>query len=148
MDYRDYFCIQELLQQMSSEELARLSGDPTGQTIDIVRIKQACKNAMAIIKAYLPNRINKGIDPVNDQIINKIAVDLTLVHLYEYANAKTSLPLTIMWRRTNAMRLLKDLQEGDAHLLDTTPCVSAPPRIVSNKSEEDGYFREITDNLI
>jgi len=53
-----YCSIQDLLKEMSSEDLSKLTGDPTGININEIRTEAAIASADALINAYLYGKFN------------------------------------------------------------------------------------------
>ncbi len=135
-----YSTDEDLLNEFTNEELARITGDSTGQTIDSDRLSYARSNADALIDSYLYGRYNVPFQSPIDPIIKKMSLDLTVVNLYEYAYRNTILPNAVSWRKIYAMKLLKDLQSGIVSLQNVTSGVNAPPPIISNKSGGERYF--------
>ena len=135
-----YSSDSDLLKEFSTEELARLTGDPTGTTIDTDRTTHARTNADAMIDAYLHGRYTVPFESPVDLIINKISVDLTVVNLYDYAYRDSSVPNTVVWRRIYGLKLLKDIQKGYVSIQNASHGTNAPPPLVSNKSEQDRFF--------
>jgi len=128
-----YSDINDLLNEINADELARLTGDPSGQQINAVRIDWARVMAESVIDSYLVGRWTiQDYNPA-DTLLKKLSIDLTVYTLYEYAYGRTVIPNTIVWRRMNAMKLLKDLQSGYASLISQHGDVLNPPAIQSNK---------------
>ena len=131
---------EDLLLEMTEADLAKLTGDPAGQTIDYDRVDNAITNALILINAYLYDRYPVPfVDPV-DPLIRKIAIDFTVANLFEYAYSRTMMPQTIVYRRLNAFRLLKDVQSGMVSLMYAVHGTDAPPAIISNKDKSDVLF--------
>lgn len=135
-----YSSDSDLLKEFSQSELARLTGDSTGQNIDTGRITYARINADAVIDAFLTGRFKTPLTNPIDSIIKKLSVDLTVANLFEYASCRTAVPNTIVWRRINAVKMLKELQSGGMSLSSVSAGTSAPPPIVSNKKESDRIY--------
>ncbi len=129
----------DLLDEFSEADLARLSGDSTGTTVDTERTTRARSRADALIDAYLYGRYELPFTEV-DPIIKEISIDLTVANLFQYKYGTSSIPETIVWRRINAINLLKDLQKGAAHLSSLEPGTSSPPPILANKTASDRIF--------
>ena len=143
-----YSTNNDLLNEYSQSELAILTGDPAGQTINEDRIDYARSNADALIDAYLYGRFDVPFTDEIYPIIKKISVDITIALLYEIAYSRTTVPSTITWRKINAVKMLKDMQQGFVSIMGTTPAVNAPPPIISNKGEEDEiYDDELLDQF-
>jgi len=140
----------DLLTQISESELAILTGDPTGTTVDWTKYEFARISADHTIDIYLWGVYNVPFieEPVYP-IIRKLSVDLTLVYLYEAAYKDTNLPNAIVWRRINAIKMLKDLKDGTIAIEDLERLISPPKSIISNKTNSPRIFdKNILDNLI
>jgi phage gp36-like protein len=143
-----YSTNDDLLNEYSESELAILTGDPTGQTINEDRIDYARSNADALIDAYLYGRFDVPFTGEINPIIKKISVDLTVNSLYEIAYSRTTVPSTITWRKINAVKMLKDMQQGIVSMTGSNPTVNAPPPIITNKEADDEIFdKELLDQF-
>lgn len=136
-----YSTDEDLLYEFSESELAILTGDPTGTTIDWDRVAFARDNSARTIDTYL-----KGVyevpfkeEPV-PSLIKKLSIDLTVVFLYEIAYKNSSVPNSIVWRRIYAIKMLKDLRDGIIALSDGENPINLPQTILTNKSEDDKIF--------
>jgi len=130
----------DLLKEFSESDLAKLTGDPTGTTVDSSRIAYARINADALIDSYLSGRYDVPFTTTIDPIIAKLSLDLTVANLYDYSNHRTSVPNTVVWRKLNAMQLLKDIQRGNVFLNTGASLSGKENAIISNKTEDDRYF--------
>lgn len=137
-----YSTNDDLLKEITTAELARLTGDRTGQNIDTDKTDYARSNADGLIDAYLYGRYNIPFEGPIDPVIKKLSIDLTISNLYEYYYKNSTIPTTIVWRRLNALKLLKDIQEGCVSLQNLSAGTNAPPPIVCNKSEDDRIFND------
>jgi len=136
----NYSKVDDLLNEFLPEDLARLTGDPTGQQINMVRVDYARELAEAEIDSYLAGRWLTGIDDPADFLLKKLSVDLTVYNLFQFAYARTVIPNTIIWRRMNAIDLLKKLQTGNIVLVSQYGDGEIPPAIKSNKINEMRTF--------
>jgi phage gp36-like protein len=130
----------DLLKEFSESDLAKLTGDPTGTTVDTSRIAYARVNADALIDSYLSGRYDVPFESPIDPIIAKLSLDITVANLYDYSNHRTSIPNTVVWRKLNAMQLLKDIQRGNVFLNTGVTLSGKENAIISNKTEDDKYF--------
>ncbi len=137
-----YSTNDDLLKEYSESELAILTGDPTGLTINQDRLNYARDNAEAMINAYLYGRFDVPFTGGINPIIKKISVDITIALLYEISYNRTTVPSTITWRKINAVKMLKDLQAGNVSLTGSHPAMNAPPPLISNKTGNDRIFDE------
>lgn len=114
------YCTQlNLLDHISATNLAILTGDPTGTTIDDDRVDAAIDAACAIIDEYLSGRYlvplpASFIDATS--AVRNYAIDLTIYNLYQDADMETQVPNTTAWRRINAVADLKRLRSGELSL--------------------------------
>ena len=137
-----YSSIDDLLAEFSSEELARLTGDPTGQQINVGRIDYARLNAETVINSYLIGRYSINVPNFMDPALTKLSIDLTVANLFDYFYGRTVVPNTIVWRRMNAMNYLRDLQAGKALLTEVYDSGEFPPAIISNKENTERTFSD------
>ncbi len=133
----DYVTIFDLLKEFQPEELARLTGDPSGANINQERISFAIKNATELIDSYLRERYAVPFHNI-PPLVNLIARELTVYNLYEYNNRDGLIPPNITNRRYFAINLLKQLQKGSILLEDTEQMKTN--RIISNKKYNKRIF--------
>jgi len=137
-----YSKIDDLLNEFNTDELARLTGDPSGQQINVVRVDYARELAEAIIDSHLTGRyLTKQYDPP-DTLLKAISVDLTVYNIFQFNYARTVIPNTIIWRRMNAMSLLAKLQKGEICLVSQYGTEDSPPVIRTNKSNVERTFSD------
>ncbi len=138
------YCEREDLSfEFSDAELAVLTGDPTGNEINYERVDFAIVNASSTIDAYLWGVY--GVPFEKEPIfpfIRKLAVDLTVVYLYEIAYKNGQVPNAVVWRRINAIKALKDLRDGKIEIEDLEKLISPPKSIQSNKIGAERLFDE------
>ena len=139
-----YSSNSDLLKEISTAELAKLTGDPEGITIDTERTGYARANADGLIDAYLYGRYDVPFSDTPDPLIKRLSCDLTIVYLYEYAYHGSIVPNTILNRKLNAVSLLKDLQRGTIVLQDAVSGGNAPPSVITNKQDYERIFDEDT----
>jgi phage gp36-like protein len=135
-----YSSDSDLLKEMSTLELAVLTGDTTGTTVNTTRTSNARENADALINSYLHQRYTVPFASPVDAIIKKLSVDLTIANLYESAYSKTVVPSTVLYRRQNAIKLLQDIQEGNVSVMSLASGSITPTPIFSNKSNVERTF--------
>jgi len=134
-----YCSISEIENEFSFEELARLTGDPSGLSINSTRINTAIENACAIIDGYLGVSIIAGINSEN-KLIKYIAISLAVNELYEIKYKFSSVPETVINRRKNAYNFLKMIKKEEISLIGNSITVGTPPYYYSNKYRDDIYF--------
>lgn len=135
-----YSNIEQLMNQFDPEELARLTGDPSGQQINVVKVDFARVLAESIIDSYLVGRYDLAQIGMSDAVLTKLSLDLTIYQLFENHYGRTEIPHRIIWRRIHAIKLLNDLQAGRASLVSQYANELNPPSIVSNKSAAERTF--------
>ncbi len=141
-----YSTLEDLLKEYGPDELARLT-DPYAILIDELKVNHAVEMADAVINAYLYGRYDVPFESP-DPVIRKIAIDLAAANLYEYAYSAAGMPNTAVWRRLNALKMLRQLQEGSIIIPGAKSGDNAPPALLSNKSESDKYFdNNLLDNF-
>lgn len=141
-----YTTLAELLKEFTPEELARLTGDPSGANIDQTRINYAIENACNMIDSFLRERFNVPFLPV-PAMIKFIANELTIANLYEYFNHNGFVPPTIAKRKSYAMYLLRQVQNGDLQLDKTEN--QHRPILISNKERNNRLFdTDFLDNFV
>ena len=138
MAYND---IDDLRKEINEDDLARLTGDIDGLTVNEVRVTEALQKASEVIDTFLRGRFTVPmIEPI-DPIIKCISIDLTFAYLYENAYATGSVPSTIVWRKIMTLKMLKDLRSGQYTL---NPAYNqqgeSQPQILSNKSGNERSF--------
>lgn len=106
-----YSTDSQLLKELSNSELAVLTGDSTGSTVDQNKIDQARFHADTLIDTFLYGRYGVPFEEP-PAIINKLSIDLTIVSLYENTYKDAALPYVIVYRKLDAMKLLDKIQNG------------------------------------
>lgn len=141
-----YSSNSDLLKRFNSSELAKLSGDETGITIDTDRTDVARELADATINANLKDRYSVPFeDP--DPLIVSISVDLTIYHLYRIEYGELPLPTEVRGYYEESIQLLDDIRTGELYLGDFTAGIDAPPTIITSKSTGNKIYSEnILDN--
>jgi phage gp36-like protein len=130
----------DLLNEFTVAELARLTGDSTGTTIDSDKVSLAADSAQAEIDTYLNNNYEVPFaEPPS--IISVISHELTVYNLFSFAYKNTEIPEQIKWRRINNLSILKQIQKGNLLMIG----INKPKMILTNKTNEDKIF---VDNLI
>lgn len=137
-----YSSIADLLNEFTPEELARLTGDPSGVLVNENRINYAIQNADELIDSFLRNRYTVPIEPPITSIINFISRELAISNLFEYANHYGMMPPSISRRRGYSLFLLRQIQNGEI-LLNLTEARQRG-QIYTNKDKTNRLFNETT----
>lgn len=130
-----YTSLAELMLEFTPEELAQLTGDPSGSNINQARVDYAIENASSLIDSFLRNRYEVPFSPV-PSLIKFIAREIAICNIYEYATHDAFLPPTLSKRKSYAMYLLHQIQNGRLQL----EFVSIRPTFVINKENEKRLF--------
>ncbi|MCX6153745.1 MAG: DUF1320 family protein [Candidatus Kapabacteria bacterium] len=143
-----YSSYEDLCVELTTTELARLTGDPTGQIVNADKILYAIKQAKNIIDSFLYGRYTLPLPDATDPEIQKISIDLSLVQLHEMAYRTALIPQTVIQRKIAAISKLKDIQDGKLVLSFAKAATNAPPVIVTNKTVANRIFDDRTlDNF-
>lgn len=134
-----YSMYSDYLIEMSMLEMAKLTGNTSGTTtVNADRLNYAIANADEEINGYLKGRYNVPFEDVLTgnvpQLIKSLSISLTFAFLYSYTYPRTIVPLNITNRRSQAIEILKKLQNGEMYLKRSIITATAPPSIISNKS--------------
>ncbi|MFN3195812.1 MAG: phage protein Gp36 family protein [Chlorobiota bacterium] len=136
----------DLLGRFSSEELAKLTGDKTGTTIDTARTDLARELADATIDATLLGRYSIPFTEP-DELIVSISTDLTIYHLYRIEYGELPLPTEIKGYYEEANQLLDDIQSGELYLGGSVPGYDSPPSIMTMRSSDNRiYNNDVMDS--
>lgn len=107
-----YCTISDIEKSISTEELAVLTGDPTGNTVDTVMVDYSITAANAIIDLYIGNVYEIPVESPVPILISRFSADLAVVFLYEFAYRDSQLPLTINSARKNLFYMLENIRKG------------------------------------
>lgn len=108
----NYSTDDDILLEISEEELARLTGDSTGMTVDYDQIELARNASDELITSYISNKYTIT-ESFSNPLITKLSVDLTIAALYEQAKKNTMLPETIAARKKGALSILERIRKGE-----------------------------------
>ena len=131
-----YISTNDLLTQISSNDLAKLCGDPTGANIDEIKVGAAIASADSLINAYLSGRYAIS-ESTNEHLIKHISTELTIFNLYSYKYVNSFVPSEILSRKLDAIKLLDDIYRGKI-IINSIERIN---RIHSNQSGNK-YFRD------
>lgn len=137
-----YCSINDLLKEFTEIELSDLAGFAMNSMGYQDRINTAINNASATVDAYLADKYHTPVaEPIPD-LIKIIAIDLTVYNLYENAFKTTEIPKTILWRKFEANKLLKDLKSGTISINNGSLNIESVTnnQIIINKTQDDRIF--------
>ncbi len=140
-----YCSINDLLKEFTTTELSDLTGYTSSSGGYDDRINTAINNASATIDAYLSDKYQTPIAEPVPELIKIIAIDLTIYNLYENAFKTSEIPNTIVWRKSEANKMLNDLKNGTLSInsgsIDYDSITNK--QIIINKTETDRIFTKI-----
>jgi len=136
----------DLLAELSIEQLALLSGDENGLVVDTTRTAQARLMGDSQIDATLRGRFDYESSPT-DNLLKSISIDFTIYYLNEYRYRDSIVPPGAIRRKDNALRLLQKIAEGHLSLDGFTSGNNSPSTIISNINKKDRYFDDNTMDL-
>ena len=116
------YCIQADIEGrfLTTSELAILTGDPTGITIDSNILLGMASKASREIDSWLGKRYKIPLDTfypiMGDTNIAMICIDLTIYNLYERFMKDADIPSATKWRRISALSTLKKSVAGSLKL--------------------------------
>jgi len=106
----------DILKEMSFSDLAKLSGDDQGLTINEERIDRALEIAKNLIDATLDNIVEIDQEDV-PELIKDISVSLSIANLYRFQYAKSLIPNVVYKREATALDTLIKIAEGEYSLI-------------------------------
>ncbi len=106
-----YSSSDDILTELGEKELIRLTNSD-GEAVDVERVNYAICFADLLIEAYLSGIYVTPLTNPTDGIIRKISKDLAINNLYEAAYTKTAVPNTIVWKKIDSVKLLKEIRNG------------------------------------
>ena len=108
----NYITINDLLIEFSTQELAKLTGDSTGNHINTNRIELAIKQAQSEVDAYLSFNYNLPLSNVPD-LIKYLTYELTVYNIYSQYYKNSEITEQVKWRRLNSLSILKQLKNNE-----------------------------------
>lgn len=138
-----YTNLAELLLEFTPEELAQLSGDPSGNNINQDRVNYAIANACSLIDSFLRNRYEVPFSPT-PTLIKFLAREIAICNIYEYANHNAFVPPTISKRKSYAMYLLHQIRNGQLQLEFAT---KRQIFVINKESEKRIFVEQVLDKF-
>lgn len=108
----NYITINDLLIEFSTQELAKLTGDPTGNHINTNRIELAIKQAQSEVDAYLSDNYILPLSIVPD-LIKNLTYELIVYNIYSQYYKNSEITEQVKWRRLNSLSILKLLKNNE-----------------------------------
>ena len=110
-----YIGLSDFEREFNNQELARLSGDPSGIIVNTVRIGLVADMATSEVDSNLTGLYALPFTEV-PLIISHIAYELGVYYLYSFYYKNSEIPDQIRFRRYNAVTILKLISKGDIKL--------------------------------
>ena len=110
-----YISNLELVAELTHQGLALLTGDPTGVLVDQQKVDAAILYSCNLIDVYCYNRYEIPLTPLPD-LIRDLAVSLTIYNLYVFAKRDDLISSVVIYRKLDAIRILRDIASGVLHL--------------------------------
>lgn len=133
----------DLLLEYSYQELATLCGGG----FDQLQLQRHRDYADSIIDSTIASRYELPLK-LPDMMIKKLSVDLTIAYLYDYAYSDAGVPNAVVWRKLNALQLLRDIKAGKVDLPKQTEIIieeeTETSLILSNKDNKTITFDKET----
>lgn len=132
-----YIQQSDILTEMSYADLAKLTGDASGTTVNEQKVEAAIASADALIDALLYGRYAVPM-AAPDDIIKHISLSFTIFNLNSYKFSGSFVPNEVLSRKLEAMNLLDSIYSGKIRL-------SSPPRtigILTNNAYRKRYFTD------
>lgn len=122
---------------MSENELARLTGDSTGESIDTSMAEAAIASAESLIDAYLYGRYQVPIEEP-EEIIKQISVKIAIFNLFSNKFRGSFVPNEVLASKLEAMSLLEGVFSGKIRLRAAARNVG----IITNNRFKKRYFTD------
>lgn len=142
-----YSTDNDLLKEFTDGELISLAGESQPGQFEPMRTAHARQMADALIDAHLLGRYKLPLDSPEGSLVNKLSIDLTVAVLYEISGKFSTIPETIYFRKSGALKIIEKIGRGEI-LLPGAPVL---PKIISNRDGSRNFseillnkFKEMT----
>lgn len=105
----------ELVDELTHQGLALLTGDPTGIVVNQQKVDAAIRMASNLIDTYCYPRYEVPLAPPPNLII-VICISLTIYNLYMFEKREDIISSTVIYRKLDAVQLLQQIMEGKVKL--------------------------------
>jgi phage gp36-like protein len=105
----------ELVDELTHQGLALLTGDPTGTNVNQQKVNAAIKLASNLINTYCYPRYEVPLAPL-PEVIRDICTALTIYNLYMFEKREDVISSPVIYRKLDAVRLLHEIMEGKIKL--------------------------------
>lgn len=128
-----YSTISDLQKIISSYDLARVTGDDTGSSVDSDRVDYAIESADALINGII-GKVYKLPLSENHKLIRDLSANLALVFLYEYYYRDADTPGFVKDKKSSIIANLNNIQHKTMKLENE--------EYISKKSKTSKTFEE------
>jgi len=135
-----YCTLDDIKKAISAEDIAQLTDDAQGQTIDELKVAAAIAYADEIINGFLRGRYSVPLE-TTPELIKHLSVDITVYRLHE-RKLGLDMPETMNTRYKNSIETLKQIQHGQITLGTQAGDTPEPGKYVTNKTSSDRVFSE------
>jgi phage gp36-like protein len=126
-----YSTLEDILEQVSQEELVRLTDDSGSGTVDEAVVARAIADADSELDAYLGERYSLPLTPV-PPLARKLSVDIALYNLY---SRRLAPPEARQRRYEEARGLLREAARGEVRLSSAEDAQTDLPEATTTASE-------------
>jgi len=133
----------DLEKRISPAELAQMTDDTGGGTIDPAKIDEAIADADSEIDGYCADRYSVPFSPVPD-LVRRISAELA-IHIL--ASRRGKMTEVVQNKRTAAVGLLKSISKGDVTLGTATQAVEVPDEAPEFESNDRLFSRDTMDGF-
>lgn len=134
-----YCTLTDIQQHILDKDIAQVTDDVLGQTINESLVAEKCAEASEIVDGFLRGRYTLPLTSI-PSLITSISCDIAIYKLYE-RRFVLDMPESLQKRYDNAFKLLKSIQAGQL-LLGIESIESGPGsgQYKTNKSSKDRIF--------
>lgn len=134
-----YCTLSDLTAAIPEDRVIQLTDDTGDGIVDETKVGEAIDYADTLIDGHLRGRYTLPLSPV-PKLVNKLSVDLAIWHLYA-RRPEIDVPDSIMERYRNALKLLRQVQNGEIKLGIETPAAGpGAGEYKTNKTASDKMF--------
>lgn len=128
-----YSTITDITKVISNYDLARVTGDDAGSSVDTDRVDFAIHTADSFIDSYLAKVYELPLE-FEHQILKSLSVNLALVFLYEYFYADSANSEVYKSKKRFIIQNISKLQNGEIILINEKR-ISAKSNILKSYEE-------------
>lgn len=135
-----YSTLDDIKAVVAEADIAQLTDDTGGTTIDTAKVTRAIEDADLLIDSFLRFQYTVPLSPV-PALVRKLSVDIAVFNLFSRRRVVTDeIPEGVILRYRDALRMLERLQTGRASLGIEPETSDVQPAIKVSKTSEDRLF--------